>query len=60
MDAAICFFLPYYTTAARGKHAVDDVFSVGKVAFIAMLGTVNLEVTLRRLLLPWRPIHPVS
>ena len=61
LDAAICFFVPYYARvaggvaasapAARGAagHAaagVVDVYALGKTAFIAILGVVSLEVGL--------------
>ena len=44
IDAAICFFFPYYSINARGVDAVTDVYAVGKIVFIALLGTVTLEV----------------
>ncbi len=43
VDAAICFFLPYYAINARANHNATDVYAVGKVVFIALLGTVTLE-----------------
>lgn len=45
VDAAICFFLPYYAEAARGKNNANDLYSVGHTAYTAMLGTVTLEVS---------------
>ena len=44
VDAAICFFFTYYSINTRGNHSASDVYSVGKGAFIALLGTVTLEV----------------
>ena len=44
VDAAICFFLPYYAINFRATHNATDVYAVGKVVFIALLGTVTLEV----------------
>ena len=44
LDAAICFFLPYYATAARGTHSAVDIYSLGHTVYTAMLGTVTLEV----------------
>ena len=46
VDAAICFFIPYYATTTNGQHGANDVFSVGKTVFVALLGTVTLEVAL--------------
>ena len=44
VDAAICFFIPFYATRPNGQHSATDVFSVGKTVFTALLGTVTLEV----------------
>lgn len=44
VDAAICFFIPYYAITTNGQRDVNDVFSVGKTVFVALLGTVSLEV----------------
>ncbi len=38
IDAAICFFIPYYATTASGAHMATDVFSIGKTTFVALLG----------------------
>ena len=46
VDAAICFFIPYYTTRTNGVYSMTDVFAVGKTVFIALLGTVSLEVAI--------------
>ena len=46
VDAAICFFIPYYATRTNGQHSANDVFSVGKTVFTALLGSVTLEVGL--------------
>jgi magnesium-transporting ATPase (P-type) len=60
MDAAICFFVPYYARVAGGSgagsgargfagHAASggvDVFALGKTAFVSILGVVSLEVGL--------------
>lgn len=46
VDAAICFFITYYSTAARGIRSPSDIYSMGKTAYVAMLGTVTLEVRL--------------
>lgn len=45
-DAAICFFLPFYSTTARGTHSAADIYSLGHTVYTAMLGTVTLEVGL--------------
>ncbi len=57
VDAAICFFIPYYATTTNGQRDVNDVFSVGKTVFVALLGTVTLEVgpVLQTLLKIWVP-----
>lgn len=44
VDAAICFFIPYYAITTNGQHDANDEFSVGKTVFVALLGTVSLEV----------------
>ena len=44
VDAAVCFFFTYYSITTRNIHSVTDVYSVGKAAFIALLGAVTLEV----------------
>ncbi|KAK9810005.1 hypothetical protein WJX72_003251 [[Myrmecia] bisecta] len=46
IDAAICFFVPYYSIRAAGQNSMADVYSVGKTVFIALLGAVSLEVGL--------------
>ena len=46
VDAAICFFIPYYATRPNGQRSANDVFSVGKTVFTALLGSVTLEVRL--------------
>lgn len=38
IDAAICFFIPYYATVLNGGHMANDVFSIGKTTFVALLG----------------------
>jgi magnesium-transporting ATPase (P-type) len=43
---AVCFFIPYYSLATSGTHNITDVYSLGKVAFVALLGAVTLEVAL--------------
>ena len=43
-DGALCFFVPYLAASGLGAKSVDDVFSVGKTAYIAMLGVVNIEL----------------
>jgi Phospholipid-translocating P-type ATPase C-terminal len=44
VDGAICFFVPYLAASSLGAKSVSDVFSVGKTAYIAMLGVVNIEL----------------
>lgn len=43
---AVCFFIPYYAVVPGGKRNIDDIYSVGKIVFVAMLGTVTLEMAL--------------
>ncbi|KDD73748.1 hypothetical protein H632_c1873p0, partial [Helicosporidium sp. ATCC 50920] len=45
-DGAVCFFVPYFAVATSGDHNITDVYSIGKIAFVALLGTVTLEVAL--------------
>ena len=45
LDAAICFFIPFYATRTNARASANDVFSVGKTVFIALLGAL---VTLSR------------
>ena len=44
--AAISFFVPYYSIATSGENNITDVYSLGKVTFVALLGIVTLEVAL--------------
>jgi phospholipid-transporting ATPase len=44
VDAALCFFVCYYTMNSPGSFETDDVYSVGKTTYIAILGAVTLEV----------------
>ena len=46
VHGAVCYFIPYYSLATSGVHNVTDVYSLGKIAFVALLGTVTLEVAL--------------
>ena len=46
LHGAVCFFIPYYSLATSGKHNITDVYSLGKLAFVALLGAVTLEVAL--------------
>lgn len=46
VHGAFCFFVPYYSIATSGNHDITDVYSLGKIAFVALLGTVTLEVAL--------------
>jgi len=43
VDAAICFFIPYFASSPRGAASVTDIYSVGKTVFICMLGAVTIE-----------------
>ncbi|KAL3132559.1 hypothetical protein ABBQ32_009098 [Trebouxia sp. C0010 RCD-2024] len=44
LDAAIAFFIPYYSIVSSGQNSITDVYSVGKVVFVALLGAVTLEI----------------
>jgi magnesium-transporting ATPase (P-type) len=46
VDAALAFFIPYYSIAESGQDSITDVYSTGKVVFVALLGAVSLEVAL--------------
>ena len=46
LHGAVCFFIPYYSLATSGKHNITDVYSLGRIAFVALLGAVTLEVAL--------------
>lgn len=43
---AVSFFVPYYTIVTSGTHNITDVYSLGRATFVALLGTVTLEVAL--------------
>lgn len=40
------FFIPYLSIMAGNNHSLQDVWSLGKTMFIAMIGTVTLEIGL--------------
>lgn len=46
IDGALCFYIPMYSITASGPEAIDGVWAVGKVVFIAILGAVTLEACL--------------
>ncbi|GAB4813242.1 hypothetical protein N2152v2_000288 [Parachlorella kessleri] len=43
---AACFFFAYYSIAPSDNRSITDVYSLGKIAFVGLLGTVTLEVCL--------------
>jgi len=43
---AVSFFIPYYSITTSGTHNITDVYALGRVTFVALLGTVTLEVAL--------------
>jgi phospholipid-transporting ATPase len=43
---AVAFFIPYYCITTSGEHNITDVYSIGRVTFVALLGTVTMEVAL--------------
>lgn len=46
IDGAICFFVPYLSASPTGPNSTTDVFSIGKTAYMAMLGVVNIELAI--------------
>ena len=46
IHGAVSFFIPYYCITTSGEHNITDVYSLGRVTFVALLGTVTLEVAL--------------
>ncbi len=46
IHAAVNFFVPYYSMTTVGKYNISDVYSIGKVTFAALLGTITLEAAL--------------
>ena len=46
IHAAVNFFVPYYSLTTVGKYNISDVYSIGKVTFAALLGTITLEAAL--------------
>ena len=46
MHGAVAFFIPYYSITTSGSSNITDVYSIGRVAFVALLGSVTLEVAL--------------
>jgi hypothetical protein len=45
VDGALVYFFCYYSIAAKGQNSVDDLYSLGKLAYVALLGVVTLEVS---------------
>lgn len=46
LNAAVCFFIPYYSVTAAGKSNSDSLWALGKTIFVGLLGVVTLEVAL--------------
>jgi magnesium-transporting ATPase (P-type) len=44
VDAAICYYIPYYAAFASGHTSLDGLFAVGRISYIALQGVVTLEV----------------
>jgi len=44
--AAVNFFVPYYSLTTVGRYNISDVYSIGKITFAALLGTITLEAAL--------------
>jgi magnesium-transporting ATPase (P-type) len=46
LHGAVSFFIPYYSIATSGTYNITDVYALGRVTFVALLGTVTMEVAL--------------
>merc|ERR1719387_195718 len=46
VDAAICFFIPYYATFYSGSDSIDGLYAVGRISYVALQAVVTLEVLL--------------
>lgn len=46
LHGAVNFFVPYYCVNTLGKYTITDVYSLGKVSFTSLLGSVTLEAAL--------------
>ena len=44
VDAAICFFIPYYATFYSGSDSIDGLYAVGRISYVALQAVVTLEV----------------
>jgi len=44
VDAAICYYIPYYAAFTSGGNNLDGLFAVGRISYIALQGVVTLEV----------------
>lgn len=62
LRAQIIFFIPYLAVATNGNEPVDDVYAVGKIMFIGIIGAVSLEISLIARYWTWlffgRPFAP--
>lgn len=46
LDATICFFIPVFAATPAGRDSTHGLWSVGKTAYVALLGAVTLEMAL--------------
>lgn len=46
LHGAVSFFVPYYSITTSGTSNITDVYSIGRVTFVALLGSVTMEVAL--------------
>lgn len=46
LHGAAVFFLIYYSEVAAGRNSIADLYSMGKIAFVALIGVVDLEIAL--------------
>jgi len=46
VDAAICFFLPYYATFYSGSDSIDGLYAVGRISYLALQCVVTIECLL--------------
>lgn len=43
-DGALCFFIPFVAASPRGSHSLLDIFTIGRAAYICLLGVVTIEM----------------
>jgi Phospholipid-translocating P-type ATPase C-terminal len=45
-DGALCFFIPFVAASPTGADSLVDVYTIGRAAYIALLGVVTVEIML--------------